>query len=681
MSPVDLLLADLAATAAGILLFPLVLVIPGYVVGWGADALGFRRASMARRGLMALLFSTAGMPIAVYLLARTGSFWPVWVALGVCWLAFPVLLARGGGGRELLSTLDANRWVLGVILAWTVLAEFMMVDLPVGDGLSQSILFIDFIKHVSVTDAITRTGVPPLNPSFQPEEPLVLFYYYFWFLVCSVVDRLGGDWVGPRHAVHAGVVWSGFILMAAVAVVLERLPGPNGRPPSRAVAMGLLLVTGLDLLPTVAFGVLFAATGLGPGIQPDLEWWNEQVSSWQAVMIWVPHHLTAFVGCMAGYLLLLNHAGDRWTPAKGVLVVLAGGAFASSAGSSAWVTLVAAAAFAGWGGLLLLERRWGEILGWTVAGAATVVMLAPFLVDMAGATRLDETPVALAIRDFWPLTKADLWYFRPDVHCGVVCALALLPLGYLLELGFFAVAAAYYWHWRRGQGPLGREERFLVLLAVVSALVATFVRADIHNNDLAWRGFLFAQFVLLVWSVPVAESVLSREGTLPGVDRAGRRLLAALLMLGVLGTIAQYARARVWPSLHEDLVARRTYEWLDSHLPRDSVTQHNPMLIAQRMQALYGHRQVAVADERFGWLYGVNDDLFLSVYYPVAGIFTENTTIEHVVETCRRFHIDVLVVDADDPVWSNPRSWVWTHQPYHENERTRVFRLSDLVGG
>ncbi len=668
-----MLAGDVAATAAAFVLFALVLFAPGYAIGRGLGLLGIRDEGAAHGLLVAIVLSVAVVPALAYLLARTGSFVPAWTAFGLFWAAFAWMMARDGGdfARGIGGALARNRWVAPAFAFWLIACWVAMTDLPMDDGLSQATLYIDYVKHVSVTDAVTRTGVPPLNPSLRPEEPLPLFYYYFWFLVCSLVDRLGGALVTARHAVYAGTLWAGMGLAAAVLLFQRLYPVAPGWRPTAGVAVALLAVTGLDLLPTLAFGIMRAGWETGPGIQPDLEWWNEQISAWQAHLTWVPHHVAAMTACVAGFLVLLH---SRRTPAA---VLVGGAAFASAAGMSIWVTLVAGAAFGAWCLVLAASRRWGDFTRWGFAGAFTVALTVPFLLDLAEASRMDGSfPLAPAVRAFWPVTKAELWYGQ-SVDCGPTCLLALVPLNYFLEFGFFAAAAAVYWRWRRRQGPLSEGERLLLVLAAVSLAVVSFVRADIHNNDLGWRGAMFAQFAALLWSVPVAAALIGPSPIpMGGLAKKG---LAALLAIGVLGTMAQYARGRLWAPDARDMSMRLAYEWIDRNVTRDAVTQHNPAILAERMQALYAHRQTVVADEHFGWLYGVDKTLFDGVHAPVAGIFKAEAELPRVLDVCRRFRIDVLVIKDADPTWQNGDGWVWAHEPAYANHHVRVFRVRELT--
>ena len=572
---------DLIGTAVGLVLFPLIMVIPGYVAGWSSNVLDFRGETPVFRLALALALSVAVCPVFVYLLARTGSFIPVWGALGAVGLAFLAVAGKGGVPAG-IGALLRRRWVVPLALLWVAAAYLDVADFIVDGTLSRSILINDYAKHVAVTDAITRTGLPPANPSLYPGEPITLFYYYFWFLLCSLVDQMGGALVGPRHAVYAGTIWGGFAFAAAYLVLVRRFALVDGVRPAYGIALLLLLVTGLDLVPNIGFGVFMAKTGLGPGIQPDLEWWNEQVSAWPTALLWVPHHVGALTACLIGFLAVLPcGCGPRNS-------AVAAAAFASAAGMSVWVTLAAAAGYAVWMAVRLIDGRRAEVLVLAGVGALALLLAAPFLIDTVQANRMEGTPFALAVREFWPLTRSVEWY-GVDLGCGGVCKFILLPVNYGLELGFFAVTAFVFWSRRAGRGPLADEERLFLVLALAGLMVATFVRASIHNNDLAWRGFMFAQVALTLWAVPVTRRFL--EG---GMQRGLAALLAACLALGLLGTAAAYARTRIWPYDAGEFTLRRTYEWIHANTPRHWIVQHNPAIDGEFQHPMYLHRQVAV---------------------------------------------------------------------------------------
>ncbi len=96
------------------------------------------------------------------------------------------------------------RWSALAVVAWMCLAALLLSDLQLADHVYPNVLSFDYTCRIAVTDSITRTDIPPVNPEFYPGHPVPLFYYYFWFMTYSLTDLLGGPLVQPRTAVMAG---------------------------------------------------------------------------------------------------------------------------------------------------------------------------------------------------------------------------------------------------------------------------------------------------------------------------------------------------------------------------------------------------------------------------------------------------------------------------------------------
>lgn len=659
-TPFVLMAGDLAGALAGFVLFAGFLVFPGWAVGLAGDVLGFRTARFGRRLVLALGLSVCVSPILAYLLARTGSMVAAEAGFLLLSLAGLVLLVR-----DLRMVGRPSFRAVAVLVLWIAAAAAQTIDWVQPDGMASPILIADYLKHVAVTDAVARTGLPPVNPAFFPGQPVPLFYYYLWFVGCALVDLAGGGLVEARQAVYAGTLWMGPLAAALVALWAERL----SFRPAPAVALALMLATGLDLIPNLVLGIAYSH-GIGPGIAPDLEWWNDQVSSWLFAWLWVPHHMAGFVAAMTGFLLLLD-AGTQTGVRRRWTVAVAGCGFASLAGLSVWVAVTAVAVFAAWCALEMLRKGWRALLPWAVAGVLSLVLALPFLLDLAAAKQVSGAALRLAVREFWPATRAWEW-FGADLDCGAACRLALLPLNYGLELGFFLFAAPFFWLWRRKGEPLREEERFLLVAAAAGLLVATFVRADLHNNDLGWRAFLFVQFPLLLWSVPVARALFAPDG--PRLGRPASLFLVGTLFLGLLVNLANVLHQRVQPNSPTRLEQRQVFHWIATHLPRDAVVQYNPDLEIADVAPMHLERQTAASDLHFGWLYGIRRTLFHNSLDPLARLFEKRLPPEETACLLNRFGIDVLIAADRDLIWQDRQSWVWTAPLLLETAHMRVVR-------
>lgn len=63
---------------------------------------------------------------------------------------------------------------------------------------------------------------PLFNPSYFPGHPeYINSLYYFWYILCSVIDQFGGNLVDARMALIAGDAWIGIILVSTMFLYLK----------------------------------------------------------------------------------------------------------------------------------------------------------------------------------------------------------------------------------------------------------------------------------------------------------------------------------------------------------------------------------------------------------------------------------------------------------------------------
>jgi hypothetical protein len=285
-------LQDVAGSVVATAVFALVLYCPGYVLGYATDLFDFRRRSLGERMTWSIAYSFAVTPLVGYLIAKYAGLgvacWSL-LLLALVWLALAWRERRGfaWSSSDTLTACVAGAWVFFVIVS--------LVDLQVGHKLYFSVVEDDQSYRVAFTNAVLRAGVPPINPLYFPGHGQPMRYYYFWYVVCAMVARIGH--VSARQAFLASTVWAGFGMAAVLALYVRHfLETANDVRRRTWIAIGLLAVTGADLLPAV--GALFAGTPLNG----DMEWWsNDQISSWADSLLWVPHHVASLLCCLVGF--------------------------------------------------------------------------------------------------------------------------------------------------------------------------------------------------------------------------------------------------------------------------------------------------------------------------------------------------------------------------------------------
>jgi hypothetical protein len=729
----NFMIQDLAEGLAAFSLFPLFLLIPGYVLGWLTDVLSFRRRVVAVRIALSVVLAVAVFPIVTYLIARLIFFPCVWFVYASTWLTFLLMVTRSMrriGINALLASFRNGKLLLPFTLAlgaWVVLTILALSDIQIADRLYVSWVYGDYAKDVAVTDAITRGGLPPANPFFYPGHPVGLFYYYFWFLMCSLVDQLGGRLVGPRAAVIASAVWSGLALTATVvSYVCLTTPAHHRHKWARVAAgMGLLFVSGLDVVPIVCEALVYLVTDSSLIVRAAALFlgttgWNHDASvvSWLTAVTWVPHHVASLLACLAGHLLFRSiqqtfHIRDQVNA-----VVMAGCAFASAVGLSIWVSFVFAVSQVILVLLLALKRRYVEVRFLVVIGLVVVLLSLPYLLDLQRARHLDVAPIVFAIRAFGPTQRIAS---RLGIHSSWMWLVNLLflPVNYFLEFGFVGVAAILYWKGRaRLRTSHSQDDVFSLAMFSASMLVSTFLRSSVRNNDLGWRGVMIAQFVLLIWAIDLVIGVFNRllkrreagkvtkspaqtivhgeeglRGTAIVWFNPGRTALTCMVILLVIGGITwayDFVSLRTYAVLksrYDDkqfaarfYAVRQAYAWINNNLSPAEIVQHNSDVVMDLFHGLYGHRQVIAGDYAHGTLFGIDESDYRAATLPISRLFTvmgnDRTEAGRV---CSEFSIATLIVKDTDPIWRNSRSWVWRQDALFSNEFARVFACESLL--
>ncbi|MGH9642770.1 MAG: hypothetical protein ACRD3Q_10110, partial [Terriglobales bacterium] len=534
-------------------LLPL-MVAPGYVAGWALDLFEFRQRRPILRLILALPLSIAICPMLSYLLAR--FLQPILWAFYIGVFAACALLLIKDARRARLPSLSKYTWIaFGLIAVWGIAALGSLIDLQIGDKVYPPIVARDHSVRTVMTAALAR-HVPPSNPFFA-NAGAPLRYHYLWLLFCSLPMKVLH--LSPRWAVYSGVVWCGLGLICTVALGLKFLLRVQTDIERKTLlGVGLLCVTGLDILPTLYLGNVGIA-GVGRLWLSDMEKWNgPQIDSWASSLLWVPHNVAALIACFVAFLLLRHQAdAKRWATAP---IVVAGIAFASAAGMSVYVTFTFVVAVGFWLLALIARKDWLEAAMFVSAGAVASLWALPFLLSLRGPA--GGAFAELALRPF-PLgiVLARQAGISLQTQSELLVANAIfLPINYTLELGFFlAVGFLRLRQLVRGRIEASSNELAAWTLVMASFLIGTFLRSSTTlTNDLGWRCFLPAQLILLLWGATMIHDWwFQRSAIAPNVApealprRWVRGTLATLLVLGVLGTVYQVFMLRMFPILSD----------------------------------------------------------------------------------------------------------------------------------
>ena len=476
-------IVDFVGVIAGTAASAALLLLPGLALAHITNVFGFRRLGTARIYVLALVIGYAVLPVLDSILCRS---------LGLdAALTFNLLLACYGLRVVWLEGLPRpDRFALSACGAWMALLVYAWIDFDTGDRLYPSLLMLDIVKHAATVRTLVEAGfAPPIDPFFMRDDPAG--YYYFYYVLSALAERLCGGWINSRAAVAGQVFWTGLATVGVVSLVFERA-GFRGRP-RLPLVLGLMFAAGLQIVPVILAGT---SSHLWLG---QINWWSDQVAGWPISLLWVPHHVASLIACWAGFLLLaeiVDRNGGQETK-RGTAIALAAVAFASAVGLSIWVTLGAVVAMLLWVGMLAVERRWSAVLATAGAGLLSVVIASPYLVELVRYRAYGSAPLSLTVRAF-PFSDV----FFSDGTARYLGRLAALPANYLIEFGVFLIGSYLYWRRRRSERDIGNEtSRLLTLSALAGLVLATFFKSTIVNNDLGWRVILFAQLAALLWTI------------------------------------------------------------------------------------------------------------------------------------------------------------------------------------
>jgi hypothetical protein len=712
------MLHDVLGSLVAVAAFAAVLYAPGYVVAYAADLFGFRQMGFPDRSLWAMACSFCVAPISAYLVGRSAGLG------GICWIfgissAVALLLLALRSHRTGWSRRD--RWVTALLACgWIAFVLLMLVDVQTGNKLYFSVVMADQSYRIAFTDAVVRTGVPPANPLYFAGAPAPMHYYYFWYVLCAAVVKLAH--VSARQSFIASSIWAGFGLLATVKLYTRHFFRWERR--QRWIALGLLFVTGADLLPAVGNAIL------QPTLNGDIEWWSvDPIDAWPDSLLWVPHHTASVLCCLLAFLFLWRTRESISRSSRQWAVALAAMAFASAFGLSVYVAFGFALLMLAWLlRLAVLRHAERSRITWRVAVAGTIsaLLLSPFLWELAAGHA--NTAVAIGSHGSSPATHLFSISVRRFIDSGLLTGLPifavwnhshpvlldqsirlmlLLP-GLAMELGLYGAVLVLLLLQKRGQ-PMQDEDAIQTsLFFVLSGLLVTIFLSSsvITNNDFGYRAVMLPQFFLTL----LAADVLGSWWT-PGSAQVvtatpfRRRLLYSLLALGVAGSVYGAVLLRAWlpiesaksQSSFRDLPqdafeTREAFAALDHvasinavvafHAMDAPLDRHGEVITAgefdQRIKVMDTGRQMLNAERECATQFGGDPSQCPAIQQASLQLYASPPpSADWARDYCRRFGVQYLVISHHDPSWGSSTGWPATLPLVAQEPDLKILQCAD----
>lgn len=438
-------------------------------------------------------FSAGTLPI----LMLIGFSLPAFAILALLGLVVACGLSVWRPVRPLADTASVERGgILALLLALALALVVALVPalalLPKysAAGVHLAAPIFDHSK-IAIIDAMTRQGVPPVNPVFGPSGAGEVAYYYLWhFSAAELALPLKASGWEADIALTGFTAFASLCLMMAVAVWLSKHAG--------AAILVVLLAASASMRDSLSF--VFGNHTLEPFLNEPTGF-----AGWLFQCAWVPQHLMS-ASCTVTAMLLVTFYVQRQKRADTLahelasmvtlaLIVAAG--FESSAFVGGVTFAMAALAAAP----LLLnaiesKRRVPVTLGLALAAFLALCIAAPFIHDQfaAVAARHDASPII--VQPFEVLGEMVPSALRRILDLAAYW-LILLPLEF--PATFIAGALALVALVRNADnGPERTAVQLLGALAAAGLVVSWLLASTVgDNNDLALRAVLPAAMVLI----------------------------------------------------------------------------------------------------------------------------------------------------------------------------------------
>jgi hypothetical protein len=602
------------------------------------------------------VFSAATLPI----LTLIGFSFPallVLAALGVVIaggsLLRPVLwpsAQAAAGAKPLHFTAGAALVVAAAALALVPALALLPKYSAAGVHLAAPIF--DHSK-IAIIDAMTRQGVPPVNPVFGPSGAGEVAYYYLWHFSAAELALLfhPSGW-------EADIALTWFTAFASLCLMM-----------AVAVWVGKRAAAALVVVALAASASLRGALSYVAGNHTLEPFLNEPTgfAGWLFQSAWVPQHLMA-ASCSVVAMLLVtfyaqrqNRAGSRAHSLAYVvtlaLVVAAG--FESSAFVGGVTFAIAAVAAAP---LLLRaidnKRRLAASLGLVLAALLALGIAAPFIHDQFATVgaRHDASPIVL--RHFEVLGEWVPSSVRRLLDLPAYWFI-LLPLEFpaTFTAGVLALIALAR---HADGGPERLAVQCLGVLAAAGLVVAWLLASTVgDNNDLALRAVLPAAMVLI--AVAAAGLFAMPRGA---VRTAIAASAVAGLVLSVPDSAAMIAgNLRGDPATGAAVFAQTPELWsaVRRHAGAGARVANNPLFLADLTPwpgnmswALLANRNSCFAGRELAIAFvGLPAERREAINAQFIRVFAGKPMPGDVGELAAKYGCEVVVVVPQDGAWNN----------------------------
>src|SRR5580704_5046842 len=498
-------------------------------------------------------------------------------------------------------------------------------------------------SKIAIIDAMTRQGLPPVDPVFGAAGPHGgFFYYYLWHYSAAGLAlplRVSG-WEAD-----IGLTW--FTAFASLSLLMGLAVWLSKRSSAAIWVVALAAAASLRAV----LGGVFGSYSLEPFLAPPTGF-----AGWLFQAAWAPQHLMSASCVVVSMLLIARYAQRQNVLLLLILVLVVAAGFESSTYVGGITFAIAALAAAP---LLLVAiepaRRLRFVVGMAVAAVLVVCLSAPFLNNqlMAVAARGGNNPIVL--RHFAVLGAMFPAALRHALDWPAYW-LVLLPIE--LPATYLAGVVALVAMLRSGAPQPEKLATAALACLAAAGLLASWLLASTlgDNNDLALRAVLPAASVLIA-AAAAGMMLLPRRAVIAATAIGGLILslpdTAAMIRSNVDGTPtpdgAVFAQApELWGAVRR--YAAPTARVANNPLFLQDLTPWPAniswALLADRSSCFAGREiAIALAPLPAARREAINDQFIR--------VFAGEGTPGDISDMAKKYACDVVVVVPQDKAWTN----------------------------
>jgi len=577
---------------------------------------------------------------------------PIFILIGFSPLAVAAIAALciAAGIAALRLAVQSDAEVAPAIPSWAFVAAALLALVPAVAILPKlapgAVHLADPIfdhSKIAMIDAMTRQGLPPVDPVFGAAGSHgQFFYYYLWHYSAAVLAlplRVTG-WEAD-----IGLTW--FTAFASLSLLMGLAVWLSKRSAAAIWVVALAAAASLR----AALSWIFGSYSLEPFLAEPTGF-----AGWLFQAAWAPQHLMS-ASCVAAALLLIARYAQRQSVLLLVTLVLVVAAGFESSTYVGGITFAIAALAAAPLLIAAIEpaRRLRFLAGLAVAAVLVVCLVAPFLNNqlMAVAARGDNNPIVLG---HFAVLGAMFPAALRRVLDWPAYWLVLLPI----ELPATYVAGVIALIAILRSGPPQPEKLATVALTclAVAGLLASWLLASTlgDNNDLGLRAVLPAASVLIA-AAAAGLLLLPRRAVIAAAAIGGLILslpdTAAMIRSNVDGTPTP--DGAVFPQAPDLWQAVRRYAAPTARVANNPLFLQDLTpwpaniswaLIANRSSCFAG-RELALA------LAPLPDARREAINAQFVRVFAGEGTPQDLNDMAGKYGCDVVVVVPQDKAWTN----------------------------